>query len=144
MKRLRLLARLAFGAFLVLHGAVHAMGALGTWDLATFEGASSRPNVLLDGAGDGVVRLLGGLWLLAGVAFVVAGVGVVRRAAWSARAAAIAALASLVVTALWKDDAPVGLSIDVAVLVAFATLFSRAALTSGRARSAHGNAPTPA
>jgi hypothetical protein len=130
--------------FLVLHGAVHAMGALGAWELATFEGASPRPNVLLDGAGDGVVRLLGGLWLVAGAVFVVAGLGFLRRAAWWPRAAAIAALASLAVTALWMDDAPVGLAINVVVLVAVAGLFARDVLNAERARSGHGSAATPA
>jgi hypothetical protein len=144
MRLLQVVARSTFGAFLGLHGAVHAMGALGAWGLATFEGVSPRPNILLDDASDGVLRLLGGLWLLAGVAFVVAGVGVLRRDAWSARAGAIAALASLVVTVLWKDDAPVGLAINVAVLVALAVAFAQDELSSGRGRSGHGDVGSPA
>src|ERR671929_2290879 len=98
MKMARVLAgaATAFGVFLMLHGLAHAPGVLGSWQLRTFEGTSYHPNILLRDAGDPLMRLLGALWLLAGLAFLAAGVGVVRRAAWYRPGLAVATLLSLV------------------------------------------------
>jgi hypothetical protein len=60
-------------ALLGIHGLVHTMGFMGTWGLAQFEGASRTPTNLISAApGDPIVRLLGIVWLLALVAFVIA------------------------------------------------------------------------
>ena len=127
-------ARLLFGAFLLLHGLAHAPGILGSWKLATFEGASYRPNVLLDQAGDSVVYLLGVLWLVAGVTYLLAGIGVLRRAVWWPQAVAVAALTSLVVTTLWAEDAVVGLAINLGVVAVLVGVLARSGWRLGRVR----------
>jgi hypothetical protein len=122
MRAVGLAARIALGTLLVLHGAVHAMGALGTWQITTFEGISVRPNVVLTGPDDVLLRMLGAFWLVAGTALVVAGVAELRRAAWWRGVAWAGVLTSLVVTALWKDDARIGLALNLSLVVLLAAM----------------------
>jgi hypothetical protein len=140
----RSLPRLALGFFLVLHGLAHSPGVLGSWKLATFEEVSYRPNILLEDASEWVVALLGVVWLIAGAAFIIAGLGLLLRAVWWPRVATLAVVASLVVTTLWREDAVVGLVIDVGVLVLLVGLFGRSRLTSVRVHRHGGDLPSAA
>ncbi|HEV2072190.1 MAG TPA: hypothetical protein VGR29_00995 [Thermomicrobiales bacterium] len=85
--------------------------------MTTFEDISHHPNILLEHADDGVVSPLGVLFLLAGLTFIGAGIGVLRRAPWWPPAVAAALSLSLVVTILWSKDAIAGLVINIAVLI---------------------------
>jgi hypothetical protein len=117
MRYVQIAARYAFGMLLVLHGFAHSPGVLGSWKIAEFEDVSYAPNLLLEQAGDGAIRLLGGVFLLGGLAFVIAGLGVMRRATWWLPTALGATLVSLVVTTLWYQDALVGLVLNLVILV---------------------------
>ena len=139
---LRSVPRLALGFFLVLHGLAHSPGVLGAWKLADFEDVSYQPNILLEDASDGVVALLGVVWLVAGAAFVLAGLGLLRRAVWWPRMTLFAAVVSLAVATLWREDAVVGLVIDIALLVLLAGVLGRSLLTSVRVHRRGGNLPS--
>jgi hypothetical protein len=118
MNLVRRIGRLAAGVLLMLHGIAHAPGALGSLKLATFDDVSFQPD-LLPGAGDGLVMLLGVIWVLAAAAFVVAGIGLILR--WSrATVAVLGAIAlSLPLTVLWYQDAVAGLILNGAILFVF-------------------------
>jgi hypothetical protein len=127
MRYLTRAARLFLGVLMILHGIAHGPGVLGSWSLASFEDVSRQPNILLGDAGDGVVFVLGALYLLAGLGFVIAGAALLLRVAWWQRLATAAVLLSLVVTTLWWSDAIVGLVLNVAVLAVLAGLALRSA-----------------
>lgn len=127
MRYLTRAASLFFGVLMILHGIAHGPGVLGSWNLATVEDVSRQPNILLENAGDGVVSVLGALYLLAGLGFVVAGAAFLLRVGWWQRIATAAVLLSLVVTTLWWRDAIVGLAINVALLAVLAGFALRSA-----------------
>jgi hypothetical protein len=104
------------GGLMSLHGVAHTPAVLGSWNLATFDDVSHQPNVLLTNAGDGLLMLLGGIWLLAALAFVVAGIGVLRQATWWPVATATAVVLSIPMTMLWREDAVVGLVLNALIL----------------------------
>jgi hypothetical protein len=135
--------RIAFGVFLVLHGIAHAPGMLGAWKLATFENVSYQPNLILTDASDRVVYLLGALWLIAGLGVIAAGVSTILGKPWWTSAVAIATLVSIIPCTLWREDAVVGLAIDVAVLMVIAGLLALSALTRGRVGHGFGRSHAP-
>jgi hypothetical protein len=120
MEAARHVVRMAAGMLLVLHGFAHTPGVLGSWKLATFEDVSYQPNVLLDNANAATIALLGAVFLLGGVAFIVAGLGVMRRSDWWLQWAGLAVLTSLFVTVLWWENAIAGLVINLIVLLVLA------------------------
>jgi hypothetical protein len=119
MRYVNTLARAAFGMLLILHGFAHSPGVLGSWKLVEFEDVSYAPN-LFQQASDVTIRLLGIIFLVGGLAFVVAGLGVLRRASWWAPVTCAAAFVSLAATVFWYQDAIIGLVIDVFVLAVLA------------------------
>jgi hypothetical protein len=127
MRYLTRAGSLFLGVLMILHGIAHGPGVLGSWNLATFEDVSRQPNILLEHAGDGVIFLLGALYLLAGLGFVVAGAATLLRVAWWPRIATAAVLLSLVVTTLWWRDAIAGLVINMALLAVLAGVALRSA-----------------
>ncbi|HZA41749.1 MAG TPA: hypothetical protein VFA00_14120 [Actinomycetota bacterium] len=101
--------KIAIVALLAVHGLIHAIGLAGTWGWAEFQGASQTPtNIITARPEDPIVRVLGTVWLLALIAFLVAAVLLLGdSAAW--RPAALAAVAvSMVPIALWWENAPMG------------------------------------
>jgi hypothetical protein len=104
------------GGLLALHGFAHTPAVLGSWGLATFEDVSFQPNVLFTDAGDGFVRVLGAIWLMAAVSFLVAGIGIIRQADWWPLATGVAVVLSVPMTILWREDAFVGLILNAVIL----------------------------
>lgn len=115
MTYLRRVGTIIAGVFLMLHGIAHAPGALGSLKLATFEDVSFQPN-LYAGAPDALVMLLGAIWVVAGLAFVSAGVGQLRQRTWAPMATLGALLVSLPLTILWYQNAVAGLVLNGVVL----------------------------
>ena len=118
------------GVFLALHGLIHLMGFVVPWKLATIEDLPYT-TTLLNGSwdvGTTGIRVLGLLWLLAALGFVVAGTGLITRQKWWWTASLVVAVLSLVVTALQWPDAQFGTYIDALVLVAL--LIVRRRITS--------------
>lgn len=111
--------KIAIVALLAVHGLIHAMGFAGAWGLAEFQGASRVPtNFLHARPDDPIVRVLGLIWLVALVAFLVAAsLLFVDSALW--RPVAVGAvIVSMVPVALWWQNAPMGAVANVLVLVA--------------------------
>jgi hypothetical protein len=119
MRLIRFVPLLATGMLMILHGFAHSPAVLGSWGIATFDDVSRQPNVWLTNAGDGLIWLFGLVWLLAAIAFIVAGVGIVRHAAWWPVATATALVASTPMTLLWREDAVVGLVLNGFILAGF-------------------------
>ena len=140
----RISIRLAVGVVLVLHGLAHAPGVLASWGLASYENVSYQPNILLETASDGVVRLLGAVWLMAGAAFVFAGISILRQAPWWRPATLVACLLSLTVSTLWLEDAIVGLVINLGVLALLAGLWAGLAWQSTRKQTPQRGVTSPA
>lgn len=118
MRFLRSLPWLIGGVLLILHGFAHTPATLGSWGLATFEDVSRQPNFLLTSAGDGMLIILGTVWLLAAISFVFAGVGILRQSYWWPMMTALALVLSVPMTMLWRDDAVIGLLLN-GILLAF-------------------------
>jgi len=124
MRFLRSVPVMLAGFFLIAHGIAHAPGVFGSFDLASFDEATRQPNALFTNAGDTLIYALGVVWLVAALAFVVAGAGVALRKAWARQALIVAVAVSLPVTVLWYQDAVAGLVINVALLVILVTWFA--------------------
>jgi len=118
--------RLVFAAFLVAHAVAHLVGFVGPWGLA---GSVPGSRTLLAGklvVGDAVMKVVGLVWLVVAVAFVIAAIGLLRQAAWWRPVTVAAAGASLGLSVLCWPQSILGVPINGFVLaVLFATADSR-------------------
>lgn len=105
--------RLVFGLLLVAHGAVHTIGLALLWKLGEPGQLTYADGVPEPGTTAGY--LVGAVWAIAGVLFVVAGVRLALGRPWAPLAVA-AALVSLPPVALMVSNGPTGVAIDVVVL----------------------------
>lgn len=111
--------KIAIVALLAVHGLIHTIGLAGTWGWAQFEGASRTPtNIISAGPDDPIVRALGGVWLLALVAFLVAAVLLMGDSAAWRPTALVAAAISMVPVVLWWENAPMGALANAVVVAA--------------------------
>jgi hypothetical protein len=131
MRFLRNLPFIGLGLMMILHGFAHLPAVFGSWKLATFEDISYQPNIIFSNAGDTLVQVLGFIWLAAAIAFVVAGIGVLRRAQWWAGATLIALAFSMPMTVLWIEDAVIGMVLNLAILLG---ILAWVLITSGETR----------
>src|ERR671911_773881 len=108
--------KIAIVALLAGHGLIHAIGLAGTWGWAEFEGASRTPtNIITAGPEDPIVRLLGSVWLLALIAFLVAAILLMGDSTAWRPVAVIAVAISMVPIVLWWENAPMGAVANVVV-----------------------------
>ncbi|HSW41878.1 MAG TPA: hypothetical protein VLM76_05165 [Patescibacteria group bacterium] len=107
-------------AVLAVHGLIHLIGFLVPWRIAQVEGFAYRTTALGGSVelGANGVMIVGLAWLAIAVGFVVAGVGVWRRASWALGLTAGLAIASLVVCVLGLPETVAGLVVNVALLAA--------------------------
>lgn len=119
--------RIALAFFLVLHGIAHLPGLAVSWRLMKSPELPYSTRVLGLDVGDGGMRVMGLLWLLAAAGFwasaAAAGTG---RPGWAPALLATAA-ASLLLCAVNLPAARIGLAVDAAIL-----LLVPLALASGR------------
>jgi hypothetical protein len=111
--------RIVAGAIVAAHGLIHLIGFMVPWGISNVEGFPYRTTVL-DGAvamGDAGVRALGIIWLACAVLFVIAGVGIWRRAAWSLPLAAAVAVVSLALCVLGLPETAAGIAVNGAILL---------------------------
>jgi hypothetical protein len=115
-------ARLLLGAVLLVHGAIHLLGPAMAWRLASIDGLPYRTAVLAGALDVGAAGtwLLGLLWALISVAFVVAGVLVMRAAPGATTTTAVVSTLSLLLCLLWLPETVAGAVIDVVVLLVLA------------------------
>lgn len=116
MRKVQRVAVIVAGLITALHGIAHAPGALGSLDLATFEDASRQPNLLFTDAGDSLILVLGILWAVAGVLFILGGIGVALNRDKALPVVALALAVSLPLTVLWYQDAVAGLVLNIVLL----------------------------
>ncbi len=112
---------IGLGGFMILHGFAHSPAILGSWNLLSIDDVSRQPNFLLTNVSEGTLYVLGGIWFLAALSFVIAGIGVLRKAFWWPMMTAIALVLSFSMTILWRQDAAIGLVLNggfMAVLMA--------------------------
>ncbi len=121
---------------LIVHGAIHAMGFVWAWNLAEI-GELSGPTFLFPGRGPGdpTIIALGGIWLLATIMLIAAGIAVTRRSRLSLPLAGVAAGISLVVTIIWWEAASVGAVVSALILTV--------AIVRGRLHTAPVPVPEP-
>jgi len=111
--------RIGFAVLLLLHGIAHGVGFAGSWQLGEFREAPLDTTLLAGRVDVGVVgiRAMGILWLLTGLAFAVAALGVWRSWEWWPPFTMGVVLLSLVMCILGWPAARIGVALNVAILV---------------------------
>lgn len=118
--------RWPLAVLLLAHGAVHALGFISAFDAAEIEGLGGPSMIIADlESGNPAILAFGVLWLVAMVAFMIAGLGVALRTSWSLPMAGVAAGISLVPTVVWWNDAWIGALLSGIILVAIAAIRPR-------------------
>ncbi len=105
--------------YLIVHGLIHLIGFVVFWQIAEIEDISYTTTVLagrLD-IGDVGIRILGVVWLLITVAFVIAGVAIFFSPPWWWSFTLAVTVASLVVTILGWPDAKIGVLANIIILL---------------------------
>ena len=109
----------ALVALLVIHGLIHAIGFAGAFNLAEFEGGSKTPtNFVTADIGTPTLKILGALWMVALVAFLLAATLLLMDSASWRPAAVAAALISMVPIAMWWQVSPMGAVANALVIAA--------------------------
>jgi hypothetical protein len=110
--------RIAVGIYLLIHGFCHFVGFLVPWKIITTKEEPYK-TTLLAGAfdvGDVGIRVVGVLWLLAGLAIIVAGVGAfVSWAPWRSAALGLT-LGSMVLCVFGLPGAKIGILANLLLL----------------------------
>lgn len=124
---------IVLAALFALHGVAHWVGFVVAWRLTDFE-EMPYDTTLLAGrieVGDVGMRIVGGLWLLTGIAFLVVALGVVgRRAGWPALALAVTVV-SIALSVLGWPDSRMGVYMNLGILVVLALGSAYGWFTSG-------------
>jgi hypothetical protein len=110
--------RIAVGIYILVHGFCHLVGFLVPWNLITTKEEPYK-TTLLAGAfdvGDVGIRMVGLLWLLAGLAFAFDGVGAFAGWPWWRWAAFGLAVASLVLCVFGLPGAKIGIPANLLLL----------------------------
>jgi hypothetical protein len=112
--------RAALIVVMVLHGLAHLPGVIVDWRLSRLSELPYRTSLFwsrLD-VGNGGMRIMGALWLAAGIAFEIAAVGAGLGRAWWLPMAGAAAGLSLTISILAAPDAPVGVAVNLLIIAA--------------------------
>jgi membrane glycosyltransferase len=97
--------RWVIGILLILHGLIHLLGFLTSWDLVEVPGLSRTPTIFTDDPPVGVLRDLGILWLAGLIAFSLAGYAVIRGLRWWEGLTFVSAIVSFIATLFWIHEA---------------------------------------
>jgi hypothetical protein len=110
--------RIAAAIVVAAHGLIHLIGFVVPWGIVTVEGFAYRTTTL-DGAillGDAGARAIGILWLGCAAGFVIAGLGIWRRAAWALPLTAALAVGSVAVCILGLPETAAGIVVNAVIL----------------------------
>ena len=115
--------RFILAALLIGHGVAHIVGFVVPWKLMQMPEMPYRTTILggMIDVGDAGIRLMGVLWLLIGLAFVVVAGGVVAGLSMRMAVFALLALSSAFCVIGWPE-ARIGLIVNAALLVALLAL----------------------
>jgi hypothetical protein len=110
--------RIVVAIVLIGHGLVHLLGFVVPWQLATLEEMPYKTTLLAGALDVGTtgIRVVGLLWLLAAIGFVVAGVAVFALRSWWGAVTLGVALFSLVLCILGWPDTRFGLLVNLVIL----------------------------
>jgi hypothetical protein len=125
--------RFVLAFLLAAHGVAHLVGFISSWQLATLAELPYKTSVFsgrLD-VGDAGIRMVGVLWLLAALAFLVAAFAVAADTGWAIRFTRAVAIASLMLCVVGWPDARIGVVVNagLVVLLAMGPRLHLAALT---------------
>ncbi|GAB4249688.1 MAG: hypothetical protein Kow00129_10490 [Thermoleophilia bacterium] len=104
-------------AGLLVHGLIHLMGVVVSWQLGEVEGLTYSTRLIggLDVGATGLY-VVGAGWLLGAVGFAVSAFGLVRRASWVAAILPVVTLLSLVLSILESPEAIAGVVVNLVLL----------------------------
>jgi len=109
-------------SFLLAHGVAHLVGFVSSWKLATLAGLPYKTTVFSGrvDVGDGGIRVMGALWLLAALPFLVAAIAVATEAGWAVRFTVAGVIASLMLCLAGWPDARIGVAVNVGLVLLLA------------------------
>ncbi|HEY7493034.1 MAG TPA: ABC transporter permease [Candidatus Tectomicrobia bacterium] len=110
--------RVVVGLVFLVHGFAHLVGFVVPWRLMKLQDAAYKTTLVggrID-VGDVGIRIVGILWLVAGIAFAVAGIGSITLQAWWRHLALLAAAFSLVLSILGWPEARIGIVVNLAIV----------------------------
>jgi hypothetical protein len=112
------MTRLILAAVVAAHGVIHLIGFVVPWRIATVTGFPYRTTAAggLADLGDVGMRLVGVVWLVCAIGFVVSGVGIVRRAPWALPLTCGLAVVSLLVCLIGLPETAAGVVVNMAIL----------------------------
>ena|SRR2546425_1156727 len=110
--------RLIVGLILVAYGLAHTLGFVTPWRIGPGKRAPYNTTILngLVDLGEIGIRAMGILWLVAALAFVAAGIGVIAASSWGGIVTLDAAMFSLILSIIGWPDSRVSVFINVAIL----------------------------
>ena len=106
----------------VAHGIAHLVGFVSSWKLATLAELPYKTTIFsgrLD-VGDAGIRVIGVLWLLAALAFLVAAVALATATGWAGRFILVAVSASALLCVAGWPDARIGLAVNLSLALVLA------------------------
>jgi hypothetical protein len=114
--------RFVLALLLVAHGVAHLVGFVSSWKLATLAELPYKTAVFSGrvDVGDAGIRVMGVLWLLAALAFLVAAFAVTTETGWAVRFTLAAVTASLILCVVGWPDARIGVAVNVGLLLLLA------------------------
>lgn len=112
--------RIALAVLMLLHGVAHLPGFVGSWRLAALEGMPYKTTLLAGrvDVGDVGIRVVGVVWLLAALGFILTAIGAFTDRSWWMAALMGVALASLGLSVLEWPLARIGVAVNLAILAA--------------------------
>jgi hypothetical protein len=110
--------RIAIGIYLLVHGICHFVGFVVPWKILAMKDEPYKTTLVAGSidVGDVGIRIVGLLWLIAGVAFLAAALGVFTSWPWWRTATLWFAMASLVLCVLGLPGAKIGILANALIL----------------------------
>jgi hypothetical protein len=114
--------RFVLAILLGAHGVAHLVGFVASWKLATLAELPYKTTIFSGrvDVGDAGIRVMGVLWLLAALAFLIAAFAVATRTGWGIRFTLAAVVASLILCAVGWPDARIGVGVNVGLALLLA------------------------
>jgi len=114
--------RFVLAFFLLAHGVAHLVGFVSSWKLATLAELPYKTTVFSSrvDVGDAGIRVMGVLWLLAALAFLVAAIAVATEAGWAVRFTLAAVVSSFMLCVVGWPDARIGVAVNVGLVLLLA------------------------
>jgi hypothetical protein len=114
--------RFVLAFVIAAHGIAHLVGFISSWRLATLAELPYKTTIFsgrLD-VGDAGIRVIGVLWLLAALAFLVGPIAVTTEASWAGRFLFAAVIASTLLCVAGWPDARIGLAVNLGLALVLA------------------------